>query len=566
MALQSKLEGFIATFEIFRKRLEENTPFDIVIIGGGLAGLTLAIQIKRTAPKTEILVLEKQSYPAPEAAFKVGESSIEGGAYYFSHIVGMKEHLESKHLYKRGFCFFLPYKNNTNITQRPELGTEQSVGTANNPNKKLDIPAYQIDRGRFENALVQESIQLGVVFLDSCKVTDFVVGNPRHAVTFYHHKTEFTIETRWVVDASGTAGFLKRRFNLAKPVAHDINAAWFRVNEEIDINNWSQDPDWTGKIRDPDNRRLCTCHLCGTGYWVWIIPLGSKATSIGIVADPALHSLKQFNHLERAIIWLEQHEPELAQHIDRDKIMDFKVLKHFASNCKQVFSPDRWAITGVAGVFADPLYSPGSELISISNIFITDLILKDLSGQPIDERVAFYSKFYLDFLYKTVLCEYQNQYPLLGNAKITIAKKLWQAAWYWATIGILIYHHKCTDLAFMRRIEPDLQRLSNLHAQVQSFFIHWHEQISDEQQVPSAYVNYSLLPFIPKLRRGMAAGLDDNHLKKQIAENITLLEDIATVFFQQAPDLIENMPSQVVNAELMDVFDKVVWQPLSPKI
>ena len=50
--------------------------YDVAILGGGLAGLTLAIQLKRQRPDTSVAVLEKRDGPAPLAAFKVGESTV----------------------------------------------------------------------------------------------------------------------------------------------------------------------------------------------------------------------------------------------------------------------------------------------------------------------------------------------------------------------------------------------------------------------------------------------------------------------------------------------------------
>ena len=49
--------------------------YDVAILGGGLAGLTLALQIKQERPDTSIFIAEKREGPAPEAAFKVGEST-----------------------------------------------------------------------------------------------------------------------------------------------------------------------------------------------------------------------------------------------------------------------------------------------------------------------------------------------------------------------------------------------------------------------------------------------------------------------------------------------------------
>ena len=53
--------------------------YDVAVLGGGLAGLSMAIQLKRARPETRVLVTDKRTEPAPEAAFKVGESSVEVG-------------------------------------------------------------------------------------------------------------------------------------------------------------------------------------------------------------------------------------------------------------------------------------------------------------------------------------------------------------------------------------------------------------------------------------------------------------------------------------------------------
>src|SRR4051812_10235132 len=79
---------------------------DAVILGGGLAGLSLALQLKQRLPALDVLVLERRAHPVPQAAHKVGESTVEIGAHYFSSILGLKEHLQEKQLKKFGFRFF----------------------------------------------------------------------------------------------------------------------------------------------------------------------------------------------------------------------------------------------------------------------------------------------------------------------------------------------------------------------------------------------------------------------------------------------------------------------------
>ena len=62
-------------------------PVDVAILGGGLAGLCLALQLKLAEPHRSVTIFERNKHPVPEAAHKVGESSVEIGAYYFDTIV-----------------------------------------------------------------------------------------------------------------------------------------------------------------------------------------------------------------------------------------------------------------------------------------------------------------------------------------------------------------------------------------------------------------------------------------------------------------------------------------------
>ena len=248
----------------------DRNSYDVIVLGGGLAGMCLARQLHRNHITKRIVVLEKARFPVAEAAHKVGESSVELGAYYFEHMLGLGEHIHEEHLPKLGLRFFFNTPEQKSLDQGVELGSSSSFQT----------PSYQLDRGRFENYLVAQARKDGIQVLDGCKVQSVDLGEPNHQVGFTRDGKPGQVSGRWVVDGSGRAGLLKRKLGLTESVPHQINAVWFRINSVIKVDHWGN---WTQDQQGNHIPRwLSTNHLMGPGYWVWLIPLASGATSIGI--------------------------------------------------------------------------------------------------------------------------------------------------------------------------------------------------------------------------------------------------------------------------------------------
>ncbi len=496
---------------------------DVVIMGGGLAGLTLALQLRQRFAQLDIAVLERMKHPVPEAAHKVGESSVEIGAHYFDTVLGLKEHLTSHQLKKFGFRFFFS-EGSERIDQVVELGASRYLAT----------PSYQLDRGIFENYLAGHAKAMGVRFIDGARVVGIVLADERpthdaagvtstlHEVTYDREGVEYNVDTRWLIDASGRAGLIKRKLDLAQANEHDANAIWFRISERIDVDEWSTDEQWLSRC-DPPYRWLSTNHFCGEGYWAWLIPLSSGSHSVGIVADANLHPLKTMNSFERAIEWFAKHQPLLSRALagKRDLVQDFIALRRFSYGCKQVFSGSRWALTGEAGVFLDPFYSPGSDFIAISNTYITDLIGKDLANEQFAPYARIYEQFYFSF-YRSTLALYTNQYPLFGDPEVMPVKVIWDYTYYWGVLCQLFFQNRLTDLTVMARMRDELSLCMGLNEALQKLMREW-SSVSAKRNGAHMLDQASLVWFA-ELNRGLRDVLDDAGFKARLRETTAQLK------------------------------------------
>lgn len=435
---------------------------DVAIIGGGLAGLTLALQLKQNAPEMEITVLERSVLPPPAAAHKVGESTVEIGAHYLSHTLGLKSLLDENQLRKFGFRLFFGSGKHHDLSNADELGVSDY----------LPVKSYQIDRGIFEADLANMLDGMGVSILDGCMVKHADVGTRggKHHLKFQRQGSSHDIQCRWIVDASSRFSLLKRQMGLTKPHQHNINAAWFRVDTPLAVDDMSDSTDWARRCT-ATQRMFSTNHLMGCGYWVWIIPLVGGRTSVGLVADPEIHPLSGFNDFDKLSAWLNRHEPRFGEMVaeSSDSLMDFKFLKHFSHDCEQLWSSDGWAMTGEAGVFADPFYSPGSDFIAISNTFISDMILRSRNGQGPSIHPLVYDKMYRSF-YDSTMSLYEDQYPGFGDTRMMVLKLTWDYSFYWTVLAWLYFRDKMTDIDFIRSVEPHMIAARALNDTMQNAF------------------------------------------------------------------------------------------------
>ncbi len=523
-----------------------DTRVDVVILGGGLAGLTLALQLRDTLPDLDVLILERKTLPWPEAAHKVGESTVEIGAHYFADVLGLRQHLQEQHLPKFGFRFFCS-EGRRDLDQVTEIGASHH----------LSVPSYQIDRGIFENFLAAEVQRRGARFVDSAAVRSVELADDEsaHGVTYVTADERRHVRARWVVDASGRAGLIKRKLDLAEGNDHEAHAVWFRISDRITIDDWVDDEDWQARC-NPRSRWLSTNHLVGEGYWVWLIPLSSGSHSVGIVADSARHPLATMDSFPRAMEWLREHQPRLFDDLDgkRDRLQDFAYRKRFSYGCKQVFSAHRWALTGEAGLFLDPFYSPGSDFIAIGNTYITELVERDWRGEPLRRHAQTFDQLYRSF-YRSTLALYTHQYPIFGDPEVLPVKVIWDYTYYWGIMAQLFFHRRLADLDALAELRGELAHCQRLNEATQTYLRQWSTQSTRDN--PAVMHDQASLPWFAELNRSLNDELDDDAFARRIRASHQQLCELAREILATSTERYPHLDPHALRAALAEWGDRV---------
>jgi flavin-dependent dehydrogenase len=524
--------------------------FDVVVCGAGLAGLCLARQLRLELPELSVALIDTHLPPLPEAGWKVGESTVEFGAHYLAEYLQLTEYFGRAHLVKLGLRFFFP--SNGSMSERPELGLS-NYGS---------VLAYQIDRGILENDLRDMARKDGTVLLEGCQVRslDIAADGERHGVrvTDLSSSADEQLRCRWVVDASGRRQLIQRQLKLRRPhVGHACSAAWFRLSGRRDVDHLvsGENTEWHGRVRK-GLRYYSTNHLCGRGYWVWLIPLSSNTTSIGIVARGDIHPFQEFNTYEKSLAWLRDHEPELASYLGESEAIDFRAMKDYSYTSERTFSPHRWACVGEAAVFSDPFYSPGTDLIAIGNTMTCDLIRRDLAGEHDAARIERYSDELIalnDRLTKAI----QHGYAYLGDEMVGLGRGIWAQSNAWAHLCPQIFNRTFIDDEKRAAMRPKGLTLFSLGEAARAMFDEWLALRSRlGGNLTFGFFDYLNIAWLAELRLTNLRKADSvDALRALYQSNTELLEGLLQALFLLAvEDLYPEELARLTDAKWMSVL------------
>ncbi len=397
-------------------------PWDVVICGAGLAGLTLARQLHRELPQLSVAMIERTTRPLPDACHKVGESSVELGSQYLDRI-GLHDYMRSRQLLKWGIRFF-PGGGDLPLHERTEIG----------PCAEPIVRSYQMDRGRMESDLRGFFEDDGGTLIEGGKVTDIELRKTEalHRVAYEKDGVAHALTARWVVDATGRQAILRRQQKLTRGSHHVASSGWFRIAGKFDINDLvpKTETEWHSRPCS-EQRWLSTNHFMGAGYWVWVIPLSTGLTSIGLVLHEDTHDYHHIAGLDATLAFMRQHEPQLAAAVEKFEIKDFLCLRNYSYSVGRCWSEDRWALVGEAGAFVDPLFSPGTDFIGFANCFTLEMIRTDLAGGDLKQKAMMLNAQYRSILNGSFQL-FRTAAPIYGHPSAMANKIFWNNFAYWS--------------------------------------------------------------------------------------------------------------------------------------
>jgi len=315
-----------------RTFMETKNKYDVIVIGGGPAGSTVASILAREGRK--VVLFEKERFPRHH----IGESLMTDTYLTFERM-GLLDKMKASPFVRK---YSVQFANPAGKESRPfyffeALHHESAV-------------TWQITRAQFDLMLIEHAAEQGADVHQETQIKRVLFdGDRAYGVeALMTDGTLQTYEAPVVVDATGQSAMLSNKFGwrvrdpkLKKAVLY----SYFKdAHREPDLNGGA-----TLVLRTP----------LGSNGWFWYIPLENDITSVGVVADPEYLVKGRGQDLAKIF----QEEIDKVESVRRrveegtrvDKI--YSILDYSYRSTHN--AGDGFILIGDAYGFLDPIYSSG---------------------------------------------------------------------------------------------------------------------------------------------------------------------------------------------------------------
>ncbi len=309
-----------------------NNNYDVIVIGGGPAGSTIASILAREG--RSVVLFEREVFPRHH----IGESLMTDTYWTFQRM-GLLDKLKASPFIRK---YSVQFANSAGKESRPfyffEAMHHESAVT------------WQVTRSAFDKLLMDHAADQGAIVHQGSAVKQVLFEGDRAVgvEVLLKDGQRQRFHASVIVDATGQSAMLSNKFRwrvrdpkLKKAVLY----SYFKgAQREPDLNGGA-----TLVLRTPP----------GSGGWFWYIPLEDDITSVGIVADPGYLLKDRGQDLAKIF----HEELDKCEAVNKRVSMGTRVDKIYSildySYRSKHNSGNGFIIIGDAYGFLDPIYSSG---------------------------------------------------------------------------------------------------------------------------------------------------------------------------------------------------------------